>query len=96
MEKIFVNGLIVKRNEKAPTWIIASLSFKVDEFKQFLDTHNNNGWINVDVKIGKSGKMYAELNTYKRDETMTAIKQQEALNTIEYPSDENLSDSIPF
>ena len=32
-EKIFTEGLIVKRNDNAPDFVIGNLSVKVDEFK---------------------------------------------------------------
>ena len=66
-EKIFADGLIVKgAREGAPEFVMGSLSFKVEEFKAFLDKHvSNNGWVNVDMLVGKSGKPYAALNTYK-------------------------------
>jgi hypothetical protein len=64
--KIFCDGLIVKdRRESAPEWVKGSLSVKVDEFKAFLDKHNNGGWVNIDLLTGKSGKPYAVLNTWK-------------------------------
>jgi len=66
MEHIFTEGLMFKApNDKAPEHIKGSLSIKVEEFKQFLDKNNNNGWVNIDLKVGKSGKYYAELNTWK-------------------------------
>ena len=63
--KQFVNGLIVKRNDKAPDFVLCSLSMKVDELIQFLQANNNGGWVNVDCKRGKSGKLYAEVNSWK-------------------------------
>ncbi len=65
-DKIFADGLICKlRRENAPEWVKGALSFKVDEFKAFLDKHNNNGWVNIDLLEAKSGKPYAALNTWK-------------------------------
>jgi|TARA_R110000803_G_scaffold48815_2_gene101420 hypothetical protein len=64
-EKIFADGLIVKRKDSAPEWVKANLSVKVEEFKKFLDTHNKNGWVNIDVLQSKGGKLYAEKNTWE-------------------------------
>jgi len=64
-DKIFVDGLIVKRNEKAPEFVVCSLSAKVDELVAFLQQHESNGWVNIQVKVAKSGKYYAELDTWK-------------------------------
>lgn len=68
-EKVFPAGLIYKQpSPRAPQWIKANLSFKVDEFIAWLKQYDNNGWVNVDVKESKGGKIYCELSTYKREE----------------------------
>ena len=67
-DKVFADGLIVKRNDNAPDFVIRNLSVKVDEFKAFLDQHNNNGWVNLQAKQSQGGKLYAELDTWKKDE----------------------------
>ena len=65
-EKIFADGLIFKKpSEKAPDFVKGNLSFKVEEFKKFLDENINNGWVNIDLKESSGGKYYAELNTWK-------------------------------
>ena len=40
--KQFPSGIIAKRHEKAPDFIIANLSFKVDEFIKYLQDNTNN------------------------------------------------------
>jgi hypothetical protein len=64
-EKVFAQGLIAKRRDGAPDFVTCSLSVKVDEFKEFLDTHAANGWVNLNVKKSQGGKYYAELDTWK-------------------------------
>lgn len=64
-EKVFAQGLIVKRRETAPEFVTCSLSVKVDEFKEFLDAHAEKGWVNLNVKRSQGGKYYAELDTWK-------------------------------
>lgn len=64
-EKIFANGLVVKRAETAPDYVLCNLSVKVDEFVAWLQENQSNGWVNVACKTGKSGKHYAELDTWK-------------------------------
>ena len=64
-EKVFAQGLIAKRRDQAPDFVTCSLSVKVDEFKEFLDTHAANGWVNLNVKKSQGGKYYAELDTWK-------------------------------
>ena len=64
-DKVFAQGLIAKRRETAPEFVTCSLSVKVDEFKEFLDTHADKGWVNLNVKKSQGGKYYAELDTWK-------------------------------
>ena len=68
-EKIFANGMsFKKRRDTAPEWIRAHISFKVDDFIDFLTQYEDNGWVNVDLKESKSGNYYCELNQWKRPE----------------------------
>lgn len=67
-EKVFPAGLIYKLpSPKAPQWVKANLSFKVDEFVAWLKQYDLNGWVNVDVKMSKGNKIYCELSMYKRE-----------------------------
>lgn len=74
-EKKYVDGMIVKRNEKAPDFVICNLSLKTNNLIQFLKDNESNGWLNVDIKIGKSGKYYAEVNTWKPKYKDTPVDQ---------------------
>ena len=67
-DKTFTEGLIIKKNYKAPDFVICNMSFKVDEFTEFLKKHQSNGWVNVQAKMSKGGKPYAELDTWKPKE----------------------------
>ena len=49
---------------KAPDYVKGSLSIKVEEFIPFLQEHAKNGWVNINLKEAKSGKFYAELDTW--------------------------------
>ncbi len=62
----FVEWMIVKTID-TKYGEMKKLSFKVSEFKNFLDTYNNNWWINVDIKKSKEWKEYATLNTWKAE-----------------------------
>lgn len=65
-EPIFTDGLIFKKpREGAPDFVKGAISIKVDEFKAFLDKHNNNGWVNIDLKKSSGGKLYTQLNDWK-------------------------------
>ena len=69
-EKVFTDGLIFKLpRDGAPDFVKGSLSVKVDEFKAWLDTHVDNGWVNIDLKVSQGGKAYAEKNSWKPKET---------------------------
>ena len=78
-EKVFTEGIIFKLpRENAPDFVKGSLSFKVDEAIAWLQRNSNNGWCNVDLKVGQSGKAYAELNTWKpkdQDQTVSNTKK---------------------
>lgn len=68
-DKIFVNGMIFKRpKEGAPDFVKGSISVKVSDFGAFMVEHENNGWINIDLKSSKEGKLYLELNTWKKED----------------------------
>ena len=82
-DKKFVDGLIVKPpRDTAPDFVKCSISIKTDELIAFL---NNEGseWVNIDVKESKTGKWYAEVNTWKPEKSVHA-------------GDEKLEDDIPF
>jgi len=64
-DKVFIDGMIVK--DASPEFVIAKLSFKIEEFKKFLDDNNSNGWMNADILMSKGGKMYGALNDWKPD-----------------------------
>jgi glycerol-3-phosphate responsive antiterminator len=61
----FADGLIVKTADNQPDFVIGKLSIKVDEFVKFINANQKNGWVNIDLLKGKSGKPYAKLNTYE-------------------------------
>jgi hypothetical protein len=64
-EKIFAEGIIFKRNDNAPDFVIGSMSVKVSEFVPFLQANAKNDWTNLQVKKSQNGKMYVELDTFE-------------------------------
>ena len=84
-EVIFAEGLIVKKNENAPDFVLCNLSIKTEDFGKFMKANDKNGWINLSVLIGKSGKPYAKLDTFEPKQETT--KKEPLL-------DEN--DDLPF
>ena len=71
-DKQFVNGMIVKRNDQAPDYVLANLSIKRGELVAFLDQQPGD-WVNVALKRAKSGKCYAELDTWKPTEKLADV-----------------------
>jgi hypothetical protein len=64
-EKIFADGFLFKRKETAPDFVIGALSLKVDEAIAFIKANAKNGWLNLDIKQGRSGNYYVELDTFE-------------------------------
>jgi hypothetical protein len=62
---------------------LCNLSFKVEEFINYLQENSNNWWVNLDVKRSKWGKIYTDKNDWKKEEATKA------------PTGEDLSE-MPF
>ena len=68
-ENIFADGLSFRKpKEGTPDFIKGCLSVKVDQFTAFINKYQKNGWVNIDLKKAKSGKLYLALNTYEKKE----------------------------
>ena len=69
MDKVFTNGFVVKEPHKnAPAFVKCAVSIKTDEFVKFLEDHTKpDGWVNLDIKVGQSGKWYAQLNQWSKE-----------------------------
>lgn len=95
-KKEFVDGLFVKNpREGAPEFIKGSLSFNVNKFIAYLHSKANaSGYINLDLKESKDGKLYAELNTWQPKEK--EMKEGEDINIPEEPEEEIKIENIPF
>jgi len=64
-QKVFVGGLLAKQpDEKAPDWVKCKLSVKREELIAWL-TNQEGEWLNLQVSEGRSGKWYAEVDTWK-------------------------------
>jgi hypothetical protein len=64
-EKVFAEGFMFKMKPNSPEWVVGSLSLKADEAIAFIQKNTDKGWVNLNVNIGKSGKPYVELDTWK-------------------------------
>jgi hypothetical protein len=90
----FVDGLIVKApHHKAPDYVKASISIKVEDLGKWLREKYKAGneWVNIDVKESKAGKWYAAVSTFKP-------KAQESQAVPAKPAGkfDDLDDDIPF
>ena len=102
-EKIFAEGFIFKRpNEKAPDFIKGHLSIVIAEAIPFLQKHAKGGWVNLDIKESKSGKLYMDLNTWEKEKAPAEkTKAQENFEkmsepVVEYPKDDIKPEDMPF
>jgi hypothetical protein len=78
-EKIFAEGILFKRNEKAPEYVIGNVSVKLDEAIPFLQANAKNGWTNLSIMLSKGGKYYIQLDTYEsKGDAQQAPQQQRA------------------
>ena len=69
-QKVFVDGMLVKLpGDDAPDFVKLKLSIKLDEFGPWVAARKkanpDSAWMNIEIKEGRSGKWYAELNTWK-------------------------------
>ena len=57
-EKIFIDGMRFDLpSEEAPDFVKGKISIKVLDFIEFAEKNKTTGgWINIDLKVGKSGK----------------------------------------
>jgi hypothetical protein len=88
----FVDGLIVKApNPKAPDFVKAQISIKVEDLGKWLRTKYKAGdeWVNIDVKASKAGKWYAAVSNFKP-------KPQGGGDEKPKGKIEDMEDDIPF
>jgi len=97
-EKIFADGFIFKRNEKAPEFVVGRLSLKVDDAIAFIKQHEKNGWVNLNVKTARSGNYYMDLDTFQANDSAvkeSAVDKYEK-KTVNKPQTVDEEDDLPF
>jgi hypothetical protein len=96
-EPKFITGLFTKRSEKAPDFLLASLSFKTEQFIEWLKSHtNSSGYVNVDVLKSKDGGVYSKHNDWQPSGDREQFVKDGVTLKVE-PRDEELEISqIPF
>lgn len=91
-DKEFVDGLIVKPPiSGAPDFIKCQISIKRKDLGNWLRGKDED-WINVDVKVSKKGKWYAQVNNWKPGQNT----QQTQQSAPQPASPDILDDDIPF
>ena len=83
-DPVFADGIFFKQpRDGAPDFVKGSVSVKVDEALPFLQANQDDGWVRLDLKESRNGKLYFQLNTWKPQS-----------NTAE--AADELNDDIPF
>ena len=100
-EKKYAKGLFAKRNEKAPEFVVCSLSFKTDDFIQFLkENTNDKGYVNMQVLKSKDkGTIYAVLDTFEPKQNTTPTQEKKSVKTQKNDTFQNGNsgeDDLPF
>ena len=100
-EKKYAKGLFVKRNEKAPEFVVCNLSCKSDDFMQFLrENTNDKGYVNMQVlKSRDKGTMYAVLDTFEPNANTTPTQEKKSVKTQANDPFQNKNsgeDDLPF
>ena len=98
---VFVSGMYFKgpddrTKEKAP-WVKGHVSIKMSDFVEFIKTHKEEEWLNIDLKKSKGGKLYFELNTWKpKQEEVDKVKDGLSSDPLGYPEKDVDPEDIPF
>ena len=99
--KKYAKGLFVKRNEKAPEFVVCSLSVKSDDFIQFLkENTNDKGYVNMQVLKSKDkGTMYAVLDTFEPKPNTAPTQEKKSVKTQAndpFQNGNSGEDDLPF
>lgn len=97
-EKIFADGFLFKRNEKAPDFVVGRISIKVEEAIAFMKQHQKNGWVNLGVKTARTGNYYIDLDTFEAKTQDSAVdKYEKKAESKQQPAvQEEEEDDLPF
>lgn len=79
-KRIFVDGMrFEKPKPGAPEWLKGKISIKADDCIKFIRNNaNDKGWMNIDLKRSKEGKLYLELNTFNAPKTPSETSQNDS------------------
>ena len=87
-EKLFADGMFAFQTDK--DWLPMRISVKVEEFAKTLVKHKelaaaNEGRLNIDIKKASSGKLYAEVNTWKKEKEVTKAEHSPDREEVDLP-----------
>ena len=101
-EIVFAEGMICKRRENAPDFVVCNVSVKKSEFIPFINSQPGD-WVNLEVLESKSGdKIYAKLDTWEPDPAKVhADGVQQVRDALDAPAPapaptDDFADDIPF
>lgn len=92
------SGIFAKRHEKAPEFVICSLSIRKKQFIEYMQSMGGDDWLNLQVLRSKQGKIYVKVDTWEPDPAKThqqgveQVKQDTGLDDPGFQPD----DDIPF
>jgi len=79
-------------SEKAPDFVLGSISVKPGEFANWMkdnaESKDDKGYLRLDVKRSKGGKVYVALSTWKPDASRAETRRRE--------HQDDLGSEIPF
>lgn len=83
-EANFPNGIrFEKPKEGTPEFIKGRISINVPDFITWLDSNKNErGWVNIDLKKSKGGKLYLQLNDYNATRGSKLAQNEEFYDEI--------------
>lgn len=94
----FIDGMFVNPpHEKAPDFVKAGISFRREQFIEWLNQQepNEKGYIRIQVKESREGKYYAALDDYKPTSKQDSHNQAKA-DGYAPPKAEFVDSDIPF
>ncbi len=66
LNKILVSGVFTKKPHiKAPDFVIAKVSIKVEDFAPFVKKYVKNGWLNLEILESQKGIYYTILDDFE-------------------------------
>lgn len=78
-----IGGIYPKpKHANAPDYVIGKLSINVQQFREwmqgYLKENPDADWINMELKVGRSGRAYAALDTWKPTQGAAAAPEPAA------------------